>query len=52
MESVADKTLLRQFAEKRSEEAFAALVARDVNLVYSVAFRQVGDPHAEGIVFR
>jgi RNA polymerase sigma factor (sigma-70 family) len=40
-----DMTLLRQYAEGNSEEAFAALVSRYVNLVYSVALRQVYDPH-------
>jgi RNA polymerase sigma factor (sigma-70 family) len=39
-----DLTLLREYARNHSEAAFAALVARHVNLVYSVALRSVRDP--------
>src|SRR5581483_2842204 len=40
-----DMALVREYAAHNSEEAFAALVSRHVNLVYSVAMRQVGDAH-------
>ena len=40
-----DSELLRRYADERSEAAFAELVARYVNLVYSAALREVaGDP--------
>jgi RNA polymerase sigma factor (sigma-70 family) len=39
-----DLTLLREYARHNSEDAFTTLVARHVNLVYSVALRQVQDP--------
>jgi RNA polymerase sigma factor (sigma-70 family) len=41
-----DTELLRRYAEHQDEAAFAELVQRHVNLVYSVALRQVnGDAH-------
>ena len=45
MRSTDDGALLRQYAENHSDEAFAGLVTRHINLVYSVALRQVGNPH-------
>ena len=44
MQSTDDSALLRQYAENNSEEAFAALVTKYINLVYSVAMRSVGNP--------
>jgi RNA polymerase sigma factor (sigma-70 family) len=46
MPEMDDITLLREYAETGSEAAFAALVERYVNLVYSTALRSVGNPHA------
>src|SRR5205814_1830322 len=40
-----DMDLLREYARRNSEEAFATLVARHINLVYSVALRRVREPH-------
>ena len=40
-----DMALLREYAQRNSEEAFATLVSRHINLVYSVALRQVRNPH-------
>src|SRR5450631_4406081 len=40
-----DITLLKEYAGSNSEAAFATLVSRHVNLVYSVAMRQVRNPH-------
>src|SRR5215472_12202866 len=40
-----DMELVRQYVADRSEEAFASLVTRHINLVYSVALRQLGDSH-------
>jgi RNA polymerase sigma factor (sigma-70 family) len=45
MHPTDDSALLREYAEDHSDEAFAMLVTRHINLVYSVALRHVGDPH-------
>jgi RNA polymerase sigma factor (sigma-70 family) len=41
-----DQELLQDYADRQSEAAFAALVHRYVDLVYSVAFRMLSDVHA------
>ena len=41
-----DNALLREFAEGGSELAFAELVARHINKVYSVALRHTRNPHS------
>ena len=45
MNSLTDQQLLRDYAERRSETAFAELVRRHVDLVYSAAARMVRDVH-------
>src|SRR5438477_2578483 len=45
MDSLSDQELLRDYAEGASEEAFADLVRRYVDFVYSAAFRMVRDRH-------
>jgi RNA polymerase sigma factor (sigma-70 family) len=46
MQEAADMELLREYAHRNSEAAFAALVTRHVNLVYSAALRKTGNAHA------
>ena len=46
MPDPTDIDLLRQYADRDSETAFATLVSRHVNLVYSAALRKTGDAHA------
>jgi len=41
----SDPQLLRAYAERRSEAAFAELVRRHIDLVHSAAFRMVNDSH-------
>jgi len=40
-----DMALVREFAARQSEPAFASLVERHLGLVHSAAVRQTGDPH-------
>src|SRR5437868_6428608 len=40
-----DMRLVQEYGQGNSEQAFATLVSRHVNLVYSVALRQVSDHH-------
>src|SRR5262245_41110883 len=39
-----DMELVRQYAQNSSEQAFDTLVSRHINVVHSVAIRQVGSP--------
>jgi RNA polymerase sigma factor (sigma-70 family) len=45
MHELDDIALLRQYTEQNSEKAFAALVTRHIDKVYSVALRHTGNPH-------
>jgi RNA polymerase sigma factor (sigma-70 family) len=40
-----DHELLGEYVERGSDQAFAALVERHIDLVYSIALRTVQDPH-------
>ena len=45
MQELDDMALLQEYVEHDSEEAFAALVTRHVNKVYSVALGHTRNPH-------
>lgn len=45
MNNLTDQQLLRDYAERRAEPAFAELVRRHVDLVHSAALRMVRDTH-------
>src|SRR5208283_5637901 len=46
MQEAVDRELLRQYVHGNSSEAFAALLSRHVNLVYSVALRKTSSAQA------
>jgi RNA polymerase sigma factor (sigma-70 family) len=45
MQELDDISLLREYVERESEDAFAALLTRHVNKVYSIALRHARNPH-------
>lgn len=46
MNEVDDSSLLRDYTGRASEDAFAELVRRHVNKIYSVAWRHTGNAHS------
>ena len=46
MQELPDSELLCRFCQEHCEEAFATLVSRHVNMVYSAALRKTANPHA------
>ena len=44
LKMTSDLDLLRRFARENSQDAFAEIVRRHLNLVYSAALRQVRSP--------
>src|SRR5215469_14425944 len=46
METANDMDLLGEYVRQNSQAAFAELVQRHVNLVYSAALRKTGNPDA------
>ncbi len=45
MQELDDIALLREYVGRNSEDAFATLVTRHIDKVYSVALRHTGNPH-------
>jgi uncharacterized protein (TIGR03435 family) len=45
VQELSDNALLQEYVERDSGEAFAALVTRHVNKVYSIALRHTRNPH-------
>ncbi|MFZ0826251.1 MAG: sigma-70 family RNA polymerase sigma factor [Verrucomicrobiia bacterium] len=45
MAETTDMQLLEEYVSRHSQEAFASLVRRHINLVYTAALRHVNDPH-------
>jgi len=45
MQAMSDMELLKEYALRKSEEAFATLVSRHIDLVYSAALRHIRNHH-------